>query len=132
VIARHQVNPGEDRGKWLQVMLPLGVSVQMLGLGRRPSHEANGFVCNGMAYKLQQERRFAGCQWRVWMTGDGAVAYRPRHSAFSSGGFRFFRRGTMTIVVRRATQFTYLSPVFGGKAGEAFSLLFDRLIKKSS
>jgi hypothetical protein len=84
-----------------------------------------------MADKLQQGRRFAGCQWHVWMTGAGVVAHRPRHSTFSSGGFRFFRRRTMTIFVRRATQSTYLSPVFGGKAGEAFSLLFDRLIKKS-
>jgi hypothetical protein len=35
-MARHPVNPGDDRGNWLQDALPLCASVQMLGLSHRP------------------------------------------------------------------------------------------------
>ena len=60
MMARHRVNPGDKGGKWRQIVLPLRGTVRMLGLSRRPHHEAKTFRCKGMPDKPRQGSPWGG------------------------------------------------------------------------
>jgi hypothetical protein len=57
VRARHPGNPGNDGGKCLKIMRPLGATWQRLGLGRRSPHETDAVTVtyqpSGIVVKYQ-------------------------------------------------------------------------------